>query len=61
MYTTEKCYIPENFNSSKQALVFKSLLKTLWEKEKLLVKSTFSFSQSVFYPFGKLSAFLYQI
>ena len=30
------------------------LLKTLWEKEKLLVKSNFSFSHSIFYPFGKL-------
>ena len=33
-----------------------SLLKTLWEKEKLLATSNFSFSHSVFYPFGKLSA-----
>ena len=29
-----------------------SLLKTLWEKEKLLVTSNFSFAHSVFYPFG---------
>ena len=29
-----------------------SLLKTLWEKEKLLVTSNFSFSHSVFYPSG---------
>ena len=29
-----------------------SLLKTLWEKEKLLVTSNFSFSHCVFYPFG---------
>ena len=28
-----------------------SLLKTLWEKEKLLVKSNFSFSHSPFYLF----------
>ena len=35
-----------------------SLLKTLWEKEKLLVTSNFSFSNSVFYPFGELSAIL---
>ena len=28
-----------------------SLLKTLWEKEKLLVTSNFSFSHNVFYPF----------
>ena len=31
-----------------------SLLKTLWEKEKLLITSNFSFSHSVFYPFGEL-------
>ena len=45
---------------SKQALFFrvcsKSLLKTLWEKEKLLVMSNFSFFPSVFYPFGGTSA-----
>ena len=33
-----------------------SLLKTLWEKEKLLVMSNFSFSHSVFYLFGELSS-----
>ena len=33
-----------------------SLLKTLWEKEKLLVTSNFSFSNSVFYPFREHSA-----
>ena len=33
-----------------------SLLKTQWEKEKLLVTSNFSFSHSVFYPFRELSA-----
>ena len=32
-----------------------SLLKTLWEKEKLLVTSNFSFSHSVFCPFRELS------
>ena len=32
------------------------ILKTLWEKEKLLIKSNFSFSHSVFYPFGELLA-----
>ena len=31
-----------------------SLLKTLWEKEKLLVTSNFSFSHSVFFPFREL-------
>ena len=34
------------------------LLKTVWEKEKLLVTSNFSFSHSVFYSFGELSAIL---
>ena len=29
-----------------------SIMKTLWEKEKLLVTSNFSFFHSVFYPFG---------
>ena len=37
-----------------------SLLKTLWEKEKLLVKSNFSFSHSVFYPFGEFFAIFIQ-
>ena len=32
----------------------KSLLKTLWETEKLLVTSNFSFSHSVFNTFGEL-------
>ena len=32
------------------------LLKTLWEKEKLLIKSNFSFSHRVFYPLGEFSA-----
>ena len=38
----------------------KYILKTQWEKEKLLVMSNFSFSYSVFYPFGKLTAIFYQ-
>ena len=33
----------------------RNLLKTLWEKEKLLVMSNFSFYHNVFYPFGELS------
>ena len=32
-----------------------SLLKTPWEKEKLLIMSNFSFSHSVFYSFRELS------
>ena len=31
-----------------------SLLKTLWEEEKLLVTSNFYFPNSVFYPFEEL-------
>ena len=33
-----------------------SLLKTLWEKKKLLVTSNFFFSHSVFFPFVEISA-----
>ena len=33
----------------------RSLLKTLWEKKKLLVTSNFSFSHNVFYTIVKLS------
>ena len=33
-----------------------SLLKTLWEKEKLLITSNFFFTRNVFYPFRELSA-----
>ena len=38
-----------------------SLLKTLWEKEKLLVTSNFSFSHSVFYLFGYFFRHFHQI
>ena len=38
-----------------------NLLKTMLEKEKLLVTSNFSFSHSVFYLFGELSAIFIQI
>ena len=38
-----------------------SPLKTLWEKEKLLITSNFSFSHSVFYPFRELSSIFCQI
>ena len=37
-----------------------SLLKTLWEKEKLLVTSNFSFFHSIFYPSGELSAIFFK-
>ena len=35
-----------------------SLLKTMWERKKLLITSNFSFSHSVFYPFEELSSVL---
>ena len=35
-----------------------SLWQTLWEKEKLLVTSNFSFSHGVFYPFIEVSAII---
>ena len=38
-----------------------SLLKTLWEKEKLSVTSSISFSHGVFYQFGDLPAIYHQI
>ena len=38
-----------------------SLLKTPWEKEKLLITNNFPFPHSVFYPFGELSAIKFQI
>ena len=34
----------------------KAFWKTLWEKEKLLVMSNFSFTHSVFHPFRELSS-----
>ena len=37
-----------------------SLLKTLWEKEKFLVSSNFSFSHIIFYPFYR-TFFFHQI
>ena len=38
-----------------------SLLKTLWDKQKLLVTSNFSFSHSVFHSFGELFFHLHRI
>ena len=38
-----------------------SLSITLWEKEKLLITSNFSFSHSVFYPFGVLHAIFIKV
>ena len=38
-----------------------SLLKTLWEKEKLLITSNFSFSHTVFHLFEELSAIFIKV
>ena len=42
---------------SRSTSLFK---KTLWEKEKLLIKSNFSFSHSVFYPFWRTFCHFHQ-
>ena len=39
----------------------RTLLKTLWEKEKLLITSNFSFSHSVFYLLEELSAIFIKV
>ena len=56
----------EHFNPFPNKPVFlcvcsTNLLQTLWEKEKLLVMSNFSFSYSVFYPFEELSGILIEL
>ena len=50
-----ECYNPFPNKPLSLRVGSESLLKTLWEKEKLLVTSNFSFSRSVFYLFGELS------
>ena len=53
-------FLLENKRFPKQELIFTCLqyksFKKMWEKEKLLVTSNFSFSNSVFNPFRELSA-----
>ena len=56
----QKASFPGSFNPfpNKPLLLHfccASLLKTPWEKEKLLMTSNFSFSHSVFYPIRELS------
>ena len=60
-HESKQCYWYLSFNPFPNKPWFlrvcsKSLLKTLWEKEKLLVTSNFSFSHNVFYPFWQRSA-----
>ena len=44
----------KGYISQKMAVL--SPLKTLWEKEKLLITSDFAFFHSIFYLFGELFA-----
>ena len=61
-----RCFLPtivDQFNPFPNKpwflrLCSRSRLKTLWEKEKLLVTSNFYYSHSVFCPFRKVSAML---
>ena len=59
------CYLIDMFNPFPNKSLFlpvcsTSLLKTLQEKEKLLMMSNFSFFCSVFYPLDELSAIFIQ-
>ena len=65
-------YLPANFyyihglnsfphNADFEDLWKRNHLKTVWEKEKMLVTSIFSFSQNVFYPFKLKFQFLSHI
>ena len=48
-------------NPDFQRPLKRSLLKTIWEKEKMLVTSIFSFSHNVFFQFQKEFLFLSHI
>ena len=54
MSTTLLCVNPFPDKSWSLCVCSTILLKTMWEKEKLLVMSNFSFSHNVFYPFGEI-------
>ena len=51
--TFQRCINSLPHNSYIERPWNRSLLKTLWEKEKMLVTSIFSFSRNVFYPSQK--------
>ena len=60
LFLFRQCFLSYGFNLFLNEPWFlhvcsTSLLKTPWEKKKLLVTSNFSFSHSVFYPFEELS------
>ena len=56
MFVTQVCLNPFPNKPWFLHVCSTSLLKTLWKKEKLLLTSNLSYSHSVFYPFGRLSA-----
>ena len=57
----QRCFIPFLNKPWFLRICSTNLFKTLWEKEKLLVMSNFSFSHSAFYQFGELSFVKFKI
>ena len=55
-YSSWRCIHPVTNKPIFSRVPNTSLLKTLWEKEKLFITSNFSFSHSIVYAFGELSA-----
>ena len=55
------CIYPFTNKSMLLRVYSTSLLKTLREKEKMLVTINFSFSHSFFYPFGELSTIFIKV
>ena len=45
-----KSLIHDRNKNSKPMMTFDALMKTLWEKKKMLITSIFYFSNNVFYP-----------
>ena len=57
LFCVPVCFNPFPHNDTFWRPWETGLLKTLWEKEKLLITSNFSFTQSVCYPFREVSVF----
>ena len=57
--TSKPGFVWERVNPVQNRYVLDiNLLKTLWEKEKMLVTSIFSFFHNVFYPFTRQTAII---